>query len=262
MSVLEPLPDEMASRVVDQMFDLFVMPEVERRGLPDNRGAIQKALVTFPPGGSPVVALNDEVELSVQAEATRPIEAGEEISFADINPESIRGLRPVSIDPDSGWLAIAQVLPGSFILAFDFTRNRSRALRLLDKAQSFLEAAQDSLSGERLSPAIDAAFSAAELSVTAMMHLLFDDVDKGRNQHKRRLQWFAQWTKLGNSPEEFRKLLGRLATLRPAARYGDGELPGSGEVAGMLADVESLIQHARTRVGEPLPALPTPPDDC
>lgn len=66
-----------------------------------------------------------------------------------------------------------------------------------------------------------------------MMSLLSLDEpgDGRRNRHGRRSSWFAQWTRLGNSPREFHLLLTRLAELRPPARYGDTDPVLAEEVA-------------------------------
>jgi hypothetical protein len=246
--------DEFAARVVDQMYDLFIFPELERRGLPAERSAVRTALVTLPPGADVDVALNDEAELAFHATSTGAIEAGKVITIDAIDPATVAGLRPVSVDPDAGWVALAE-LPGiGLIVAFDFTRNRGQARRLLDKADSFEQQSGNALSAGRVSPALDLAFSAAELAVTAMS-LLFEEPVAGRNRHGRRLAWFSRWTRHGNSPPEFQSLLGRLSSLRPAARYGDHDPLSAQEVSPLLEEVRALIEHARGRVGEPLDEL-------
>lgn len=253
--------DEFASRVIDQVFDLFVLPELERRGLPPDQASVRKALITLRPRAGTTVELNDEAELAILAVATRPLEAGESVSTDDIDLASAMSLRPVSVDPDAGWVALAQ-LPSGVMVAFDFTRNRARALRLLAKAASFQATAEDALVNGRVSVALDLAFSAAELTVTALMYLLDDDPLRGRNLHGRRTGWFSQWTRLGNSPSEYHRLLSRLAGLRPAARYGDTE-PLPIEVARTLvAKVLGLITNASERIGEVLPDLPASPTEA
>lgn len=251
--------DEFASRVIDQIYDLFIFPELQRRGIPPERSAVAKALVTLAPNMPTVVQLNDEAVLAFSAASTRAIDAGEEITLADIDPTTITGLRPHAIDPDAGWVAIAEFPGIGVVVAFDFTRNRGRARRMLDKAASFCAAAEESVASERICPALDLAFSATELAVSAMMSLLVDEEPRVRSRHGRRTAWFAQWTRLGNSPREFHLLLSRLAELRPAARYGDGDPLPLEEVRSLLTEVRDLLDHARDRVGDALPELPHGP---
>lgn len=250
---------EFASRVTDQMFDLFIFPEFQRRGLPPDRASVRKALITLAPGAGASVDLNEEADLAFRADSTRAISAGQAMTTADIDPASVAGLRPVTIDPDAGWVALADFPGLGVVVAFDFTRNRGTARRLLDKAADFHSQGEDALSAGRISPSLDLAFSAAELSVTAMMSLLPNEPTRGRNKHGRRTAWFSQWTRLGNSPREFHQLLGRLAELRPRARYGDADPLTAEETGPLLADVRDLIDHALRRVGEPLPELPPMP---
>ncbi len=242
---------EFARGVIDQMYDLFILPEQVRRGLPPGRDAIRKALVVLAPGVGVRVDLNDEAELAFQARSTRAMDAGQNVTVADIDPATVTGLRPVTLDPDAGWVALAQIPGVGVVVAFDFTRNRGRARRLLDKADAFGDQAEGALTVGHLSPALDLAFSAAELAVTAMMSLI-EEPTGGRNQHGRRTSWFSQWTRLGNSPREFHQLLARLASLRPQARYGDSDPLTTEETERVVVGVRDLIDHARTRVGKPL----------
>lgn len=254
----EPLDDEFAARVIEQMYDLFIFPELARRGLPAERGSVQKALVTLPPDADVVVQLNDEALLAYRAATTRAIAAGEPVTLADIDPVTVTGLRPASVHPDAGWVALAEFPGIGVMVAFDFTRNRGRAGRLVDKAGAFHEQAMAALADGRTSPAIDLAFAACELAVAALMSLLSLDEPGGgrRNRHGRRSSWFAQWTRLGNSPREFHLLLTRLAELRPRARYGDTDPVPAEDIAVLLGEVDALLTHARERVGEPLPDVP------
>lgn len=81
-----------------------------------------------------VVQLNDEALLAYRAATTRAIAAGEPVTLADIDPATVTGLRPASVHPHAGWVALAE-LPGiGVMVAFDLTRNGGRAGRLVDKA--------------------------------------------------------------------------------------------------------------------------------
>jgi hypothetical protein len=75
---------DLSTSVVEQIFDLFITPELDRRGglqLSD----VRKALILLPSNGPPEVRLNEEAALVGEGRATRDIEAGEEITVDDIS---------------------------------------------------------------------------------------------------------------------------------------------------------------------------------
>jgi hypothetical protein len=103
---IEPHPD-FAANLLEQIFSLWVEPELERRGLPVDRSTVHKALVTFSPDQAqiPVIAMNDEAELVGSFRTTRDIKAGEPVTEDDV--AEIEGIEPANIDQNNGWIAYA-----------------------------------------------------------------------------------------------------------------------------------------------------------
>jgi hypothetical protein len=243
-------PDaEMASAMIDQIFDLWILPEISIRGLGLTREQVNKALVVMAPGLAPKVEINEEAQLSVRMPAPGPVSRGQTVP---IDVEKVQFLRPVRVDPDASWIAFAR-LNETDIVAFDFRRNRARALALLERAEAYLRTARNALAAKDEYPAVENGWAAAELGTMAQMHLMEDSLEE---DHKARTRWLDAWTKLQNAPRTHYKVLARFMQLRPWSRYGDTTFaPRPGEVRRLLNDVEDLLAEARRFVGEPLPDL-------
>jgi hypothetical protein len=234
-----------AQGIIDQIFQLWIEPELVRRDLTLDRDQVHTALVVLSPGTGPSVYLNDEASFVAEATASKPISAGDPVSTSDIS--EILGIRPVNIDLDAGWVGFVQV-GGVRFVAFDFRRNRDRARRLIALGFDFLETARSALELGRLGPAIENAFAAAELGVTAQVLLINDAPTK---DHPTKQRWFRSWTELGNAPQKHSKALATLASLRKAARYGGKKLKTEQSViVELLDDVRDLVLFAQERVDE------------
>lgn len=244
-----PTQDESSSTMVtiEHMFEIWVEPELERRGLMPSDLRVRKAMVVLHRDQSPVVKINDEVELVATVRATRPIAAGEEIRAADF--DEVHAVEPVGVDEDAGWIAFFAVPDGRLYLAFDFRYERGRSAGVMSLADEFVASASDDLSAQRLRPAIDHALAAAELAVMVQMrtHAM---PENPRNRHGSRYAWFDGWAELGNAQRAHAKAIRRLEQLRGWARYADDRQAGprDGEVERLLRDVEALVEQTRARI--------------
>ena len=207
------LPDGFSANVLQQMFDLWVIPELRRRDLPDNPGTVRKALVLMRRDQQPEILINDEFVLSARARFNRDLEYEEEFTASDVT--SIEWLEAKDVDPDAAWLIYFALPDGRAYLRFDFTYDRAKALKLIGLAKEYLHTAQQALKDENGAPALDAALSATELAVMAQMRLHVTDAD-AKSKHKSRFQWlitgqnsamclattlwrFAGWSSCGHS---------------------------------------------------------------
>ncbi|MBU8867857.1 hypothetical protein [Paenarthrobacter aromaticivorans] len=192
--------------LAEQIFTLWVDLELERRGLPVDRSTINKVLVTFSssPEQSPVISINEEVKLKANVRLNRDLQPGEEVAVSSV--DEIEGIEPVGVDPNSGWIA-AYVLPnGEVIIQFDYRYNKEEAGRSLALAREYLTAAQAGLA-ELPRPAMDNLYSAAELSVHALMLIEPNPTTK---KHWVRADWHNNSAKLQNVPSHHPGILKRL----------------------------------------------------
>lgn len=225
---------EFEHNVMRNIFELFVVPEVQRRGLSIDPYGVDRFLVELPADGGQEVWLGDEAPLKIF------IKDEDSVQYLD-------GIEPGegAVHPDSGWACYFQV-EGARILRFDFRRNREKAQGLLTKAESFLRLGK-SAGKDSLDAAIDLLHSAAELSVQAMM-LLQSDVDPN---HGRRREWLRRWAELENSPSSHAQVLDNLAALRKPARYGPDTPPlKPGRLERIVATVQEMIDTAGEYVGD------------
>jgi hypothetical protein len=234
--------DEFSSTLINHVFELWVAPEVERRGLILTQLDIRKVLVELEPGRDARVLLNDEAELEVAFIPRRDIAEGEDVTLGDI--EDLSGLRPASIGSNSGWIVFAR-LGDRGMVAFDFRYNRAHASAVLGRAREFLTIAE--IASVQSPPvAVDLAFSAAELAVQAQMMTLQSDT----NYHRERREWLAGWARNQNVPTQHADLLWNLADLRGSARYCEGVLRLDPARLGLIMrTVGEMIDSAEHRVG-------------
>lgn len=239
-------PDEdWGTGLLEQIFELWVEPELQRRGVDLDRAAVRKALVVMAPGRPVETLINDEAELVANVRATRAIEAGEEVTLDDF--DEVRNVRPHAIDPDAGWIGFVRLGDKAYI-AFDCRRNRARARCLLERANEFACVARSAAQAGHSAAAVENAYAAAELAVTAELLTIDDDPTK---DHQARRRWFAGWTRLGNAPPDHGRALAALAKRRAAARYGEGSVKiRKPYLDQLVTTVEAMIAHAGARVAD------------
>jgi hypothetical protein len=102
------LPDDFSTKLVIWIFDLFVEPEITRRGLALDRDEVRKVVVELNPDRPhPLVRLNDQAEIVAQVRATRDIAEGEDVTAADI--DEVRSVEPEDVGRNSGYVCFAVV---------------------------------------------------------------------------------------------------------------------------------------------------------
>jgi HEPN domain len=234
--------EEFTRTLVDHVFELWVSPEVQRRGLTLHRADIRQVLVELEPGKAPRIFLNEEVQLTGNSIAKRDITEGEELTVEDI--EQVTELRPLSVGPNSGWLVFMR-LGFRELISFDFRYNKAKVSITLNRAREFLMAAKAE-SSRSAAVAIDLAFSAAELAVQSQMMSLQSDI----GNHKGRREWLAGWTRNDNAPRKYADLLYNLADLRSSARYGEGLLRVSPDrLRHIMKTIEGMIESTEQMIG-------------
>lgn len=247
MSDQEPEPRiGFGESLAEQIFTLWVDPELERRGLPADRSTIKKVLVTFSssPEQYPIISINEEVKLKAILRLSRDLEPGEDVSVSSV--DEIEGIEPVGVDPNRGWIA-AYVLPnGEVVIQFDYRYNKEDARRSLALGREYLAAAETGMA-TLPRPAIDNLYSAAELSVHALMLIEPNPTTK---EHWVRANWHKKSAKLKNVPDHHPKILKRLHKERTAARYAESSLSlKANELGELIAGVREMIVFAEQRIG-------------
>lgn len=237
-----PSINEFGESAINQIFDIWVGPELGERGVQLSRESIRKVVVELEPGKAPRVLLNEEATISASFTAKRAIEPGEPVTADDI--ENLNDLRPDEVSPNSGWICFARIGQSEYV-AFDFRYNRERALALLVRAGEFLTAARHAADEEFSNVAIDLAHSAAELTVQAQMLTQQNET----NNHYERRRWLSSWAEHDNSPRQHSDILWNLSDLREQARYGSDQVRlKPGRLLQILELVQDMIDLGSHRI--------------
>lgn len=181
-------PPEFGEKVINQLFDLWVLPELRRRGLPEDRISVRKAAVLLRKDQQPEVLLNEDFVMATKARMTRDVEAGEPITTADI--ADIEWLVPEELDPDAAWLAYLTLPDGRAFLQFNFLYERGQARDVITSAAQFLKSADRAAADGNDGSATENAFAAAELSVMALMRVHVATGDE-RDKDGARRRWLV-----------------------------------------------------------------------
>lgn len=245
----QPPPDpQFAATVLDEIYRLWLEPELRARGLAADRQAIAKAVVVMPPGGQPEVRVNDEASWVATLRAKRAIERGEELTTDDVDFDDIGELWPENVDVNAAWTGFVTVA-GRLLIAFDFRRNRGTAHATLGRARQELDEARRILSAGRFRGTIEHLYKAADLAVIAELFLHDDRPPEDPDDRRRR---FRGWAQLGNAPRSHSHGFDRLAHLRaengrPLVRLRVRR----SELDELVAIVEQMLGRVGDAVGQP-----------
>jgi len=214
------MDEEFRQKVFQQVMDVFVTPEIEKRrkeGTIRDGTPIKKMQIVFNLDKEKnEVRLNDEVKSIVTGKATRNIQKGEIIYETDI--DNIEKIQLTEEDANCGHITLL-LFRNNWIIGFDARYNKERIREHISASKEFYETAIDSLGNNRLRAFYENAFASAELSAKSVLLSLPDKkILTGRN-HKDRLERFKEWAELGNVKMEFSTTLSKLSGLRDSARY-------------------------------------------
>jgi HEPN domain-containing protein len=237
--------DDFGGNLVDSIFEMFVLPEIDRRGLALERHEIEKVVVELNPDRAhPLVWINEAARIRAHVRVNRDLAEGEEVTASDV--DEVFAVEPELVGPNSGYVCFATMLGRQFI-RFDFRYNKQRVGLLLTRAREFLATALECL-GTRPEVACDLAFSAAELSVQAQMLI---QQERTKN-HWQRQEWLDSWARHQNAPQDHADALRELRGHRLTGRYGNASVSVDPDTLGQLfAIVGSMIDSAGVVAAEP-----------
>jgi uncharacterized protein (UPF0332 family) len=246
---------EFGRRAIQNIMDIFVSPEVERRQnmgeLPRPLDLLAAQVILFPDERKPLVRINGEVraiaEIKYKSGITK--KKGDVVYESDI--ENIKGVKlGPDDDPNCGHIFLYR-LGGSIFLHLDFRYNKTIAMKHIETAEEFYQGADYSLREGNLATFVDNAFSAAELSAKAVLLVMYDYKPSLRVKAKHGAihARYNRFASLGNVMPEYRETFNRLSELRGAARYLKRPLSiDEGESHEMLNVVGKMIEDAKSRV--------------
>lgn len=233
---------EMGKKMLEQAFDIWINPEIERRQkascLPDSFN-LHMAQIIMNVGVPIEVRLNEEVVAVVQMRATKPLQEGQLITSDDFS--EIMNVELTDLDQDAGHITMI-LHNDTWLVSFDFRYNAGRITEMLEAAQEFLEVAAIAADQTRLRPFIELLFSATELLAKGLLIIHPDPKIMKTKTHGTIAAKFNLQGKLGNTDPRHVKLVNQLARLRKPARYLTGDFALTiGEAQEMLADANYMF---------------------
>lgn len=237
--------EEIAQRIFQQVIDIWVTPEIERRkklGKIKDGFIISKIQIIFSlSAGGNKVRLNEEVKAIIKCKVKGPTNKGDVVCEGDV--ENIEKIELT--DDDSNCAHITLLLfKNNWIISFDARYNKKIIQEHIEASKEFYESAKENLEKGRLRSFFEDAFASAELSAKSVLLMLPDKkLLTGRN-HKERLSKFKDWANLGNVKIEFSDTLSKLSTLRDSARYLFSEDYKSEDPIKILNVLKEMIDFA------------------
>ena len=230
-----PRSPDFGNAVMRHALDLWILPEMRRRGLAE--AVPIQAQILFGADGPPLVRLGEEVRGDLEVTMSRRPLPGTEINVAS-EPESIDALKLVyPEDADQGHITIL-LHRGRYVVLFDLRRNGGHARDLVRLTEAFLQTAEFANSQGLIGPMIDNLYSCCELLAKArIVRYPGEDKKQGHPGIKRKFRTGLAWS---SPPDDFAKLFEELDTKRPAARYDACSKVG--------IDGQSALQIARREV--------------
>lgn len=214
------MDEEIGKKVFQQVIDLWVNPEIERRrklGKIKDGFILSKIQVVFSlERGFNKIRFNDEVKAMAEAKAKRDIKKGQIVT--EENVEEIKNIKLTDDDKNCAHITLLK-FRGKWIIAFDARYHQKLRKEYLEASKEFYETAIDSLEKKRLRAFYDNAFSSAELCVISILlgWLKKDIIDN--KKHHQRYEVFKNFTSLGNGKAVYSDTLKELNGIRKSARY-------------------------------------------
>lgn len=255
------LDDATANRTLQNVVELFIVPEIQRRhnagAIPTLPSPLWAAQVILPGDGSEaVVRLNEEIRGGA-ALVVKPgvsTEAGAQITLQDIVAiERIELSEPE--DLNAGHITVMWF--GEYVfLAFDFRRNKEVAGKLAKAASEFFDLARYAKEEKKSwSGFVDNLYSTLELSIKAYLWTSAWGLDfRPKMHHVEIAQAFRRFPIGLNQMSSTNEVLEKLRTERKAARYLHKEIVADwSEGETWYDEVGQMLRRAEAQVQTMLP---------
>ena len=243
---MDPLLDqEGCQRFLQQVFDLWVNPEIERRrqaGTLPPSFQLESAQVIMNVGEPTLVRLNIEVRAVMRVVPAVPVkesDKGNPIYWDQIS--SIEEIQLLDLDPNAGHVTMLKA-PKGWAISFDFRYNAQRVQELLQTAEEFLDSAEHAGTQNHPRVFMENLFAAAELTAKARLMMEPDEQLLKAKSHKLIGQKINLEGHLGNVDRDFVRLLNQLTRERGTARYVEGKVDlETNQMASMAGVVRSCL---------------------
>jgi uncharacterized protein (UPF0332 family) len=229
--------EEFAGRLLNQMAEIYVNPEIRRRqeaGTLPEGFSLQRFQVIMNLGQQPIVRLNEEIKGVVQFKVREPVKQGDLIYEKDLDDP--REVVLTESDGDAGHVT-AFVHKGNWHITFNFHYNTQKRKIILQKAEEFLAAAKTSLDSGHYASFHENLFAAMEYLVMATLTSMPDEKLFNVATHGTWKSKINEWNRLGNIDSNYVELYNQLFDSRKKVRYSHKEFKIDHAKAQAMLDV-------------------------
>jgi len=235
--------NETRQRIFQQIIDIFVIPEIERRKkinkLPLDFKLERIQIIFSSKSGRNYVRLNKEVDAIIKCKANKPIKKGDIVYENDI--DQIESVELTKGDLNYGHITLL-AFKGNWIVSFNFVYNKEEIKKHTEASKEFYESAKDNLENKRLRPFFENAFACAELFTKSILLSLPNKKFFEGKDHRDKKEFLKNWANLGNVKIKFSTTLSKLYSLRSSARYISSDNYKKENAKEILSILEEMIQ--------------------
>lgn len=240
---------EMAERIFEQLIDLWVKPEIDKRvveGRITTPLELNKIQVLMPINGENAVRFNDEVHFEVMAKV-KPglrLRPGDIFDFSEMEEIKFHGLLPE--DEDCGHIT-AWAINGVWNIYFSFIYERTKSRDLLGLGEKYIASAESDIRRGLLAPAINTLCIASENIAKARLILQpYEGVHQPIKTHSTLKSLINRHTKIGDTIKpEYAQYHNYLFSLREKARYDPALKLEEQELKMAIVEMKALINETR-----------------
>ena len=215
----QPNSEEIGKRIHQQVFELWINPEIKRRKNSGNISSgfqLQRAQVIMNVDQPVQIRLNHEFEAIIKARVKKSFNKGDPVILNDFS--DIESIELTGHDPNAGHISLF-LHEGHCFISFDFRYNVQRSQDHIQTAKEFLATAHDCLEKQRTRAFMENLFAAYELLVKAwLLRMPLPSLLTSKKHSFLQTQW-NQYRKLGNIPPEYTKMFNKISDQRKASRY-------------------------------------------
>ncbi len=152
---------EASERFIEQVFDIWINPEIERRrkaGTLTQEFKFCAAQVLLDTDSGVELRLNSEIKGVAHVKTHQPVATGEWVTADQVSDLADFQLRTDDLEAANAGYVTLIPHPEGFFVAFDFRRNTTRIAEVVRAARDFLNTAYDALHAGRLRPFVEKPF--------------------------------------------------------------------------------------------------------
>lgn len=226
---------------VNQLIDLFVKAEMDKRGVKGFNAAV---IEMFDDGRNPIVHLDDGVVFQLEFKKEGMVDASDTGKVKTINLMDVKDIKAVedSLDPNSAKCYIirwGKPKTTHWILSYDFRYNKKVAREKLDRAKEFVDSCKKLDPSTEFHVLVYLLWSALELMLDVRLWLLPDHKPAADHKDRRdKLDKLSQASTILSA--DFCKAFKSFSRHKDHARYASGEVKRTKKFD------EKRIQHTIT----------------